>query len=209
MEELKEAYKSSTDYRKRLSILTLSTYSIDETAKFFGASTYMVKRARALKQCKGILAESDKDLRGYRTSEEDKQNVQSFFETDEVSRMLPGKKDYVIIRKKDGSKEKAQKRLVLGTLREIYQLYKKDDANSKIGFSRFAALRPRNCVLAGSSGTHSVCVCTYHQNPKLLAAALGIRNHTQQDLIKQCVCDACRRECMMAECKKCPGENGV
>ena len=209
MNDLKEAYGSTTNYRKRLSILTLSPYKIDETAQFFGASTYMVKRARHLKQTSGVLAESGRDLRGYRTSEEDKRKVQMFYESDQVSRMLPGKKDYVTMRGKDGSKKKAQKRLVLGTLREIYQMYKKDETNPKIGFSRFAALRPRNCVLAGSAGTHSVCVCTYHQNPKLLAAALGLENLTQHELITHCVCDTERRECMMAECKECPGEEGL
>ena len=125
MHELKEAYESTTNYMKRLSILTLSPYKIDETARFFGASTYMVKRARELKQSSGILAESGRDLRGYRTSEEDKRKVHLFYECDDVSRMLPGKKDYVTMRRKDGSKKKAQKRLILGTLREIYQMYKK------------------------------------------------------------------------------------
>ena len=38
----------------------------------------------------------------------------------------------------------------------------------KIGFSKFAELRPRYCVLAGASGTHSVCICTIHQNVKLM-----------------------------------------
>lgn len=84
MNDLKEAYGSTTNYRKRLSILTLSPYKIDETAQFFGASTYMVKRARHLKQTSGVLAESGRDLRGYRTSEEDKRKVQMFYESDQV-----------------------------------------------------------------------------------------------------------------------------
>ena len=38
-------------------------------------------------------------------------------------------------------------------------------------FSKFAEFRPKECVLPGSSGTHSVCVCTKHQNVKLMIAA--------------------------------------
>ena len=38
----------------------------------------------------------------------------------------------------------------------------------KIGFSKFPELRPQHCVLAGASGTHAVCVCTIHQNVKLM-----------------------------------------
>ncbi len=37
-----------------------------------------------------------------------------------------------------------------------------------VGSSKFAELRPPHCVLAGASGTHSMCVCTIHQNMKLM-----------------------------------------
>ena len=57
-----------------------------------------------------------------------------------------------------------QKRLLLGSLKEIYQQFKDQFPVEKIGFSRFAELFPKHCVLAGASGTHAVCVCTIHQN---------------------------------------------
>ena len=44
----------------------------------------------------------------------------------------------------------------------------------KVGFSKFADFHPKHCVLAGASGTHSVCVCTIHQNVKLMM--LGIQH---------------------------------
>lgn len=40
----------------------------------------------------------------------------------------------------------------------------KGATNVKIGFTKFAMLRPKEYVLTGSSGTHSVCVCVTHQN---------------------------------------------
>ena len=43
----------------------------------------------------------------------------------------------------------------------------------KIGLSKFAELRPKECVLAGASGTHNVCVCTIHQNVKLMLSAIS------------------------------------
>ena len=61
-----------------------------------------------------------------------------------------------------------QKRLILGNLREIYQLFKERFPSQSVGFSKFAKLRPKHCVLAGASGTHAVCVCTIHQNVKLM-----------------------------------------
>jgi hypothetical protein len=33
----------------------------------------------------------------------------------------------------------------------------------KIGFSKFCELRPKHCILAGASGTHSVFVHTIYQ----------------------------------------------
>ena len=39
---------------------------------------------------------------------------------------------------------------------------------SKVGLSKIAKLGPKECVLAGATGTHSVCVCTIHKNVKLM-----------------------------------------
>ena len=93
--------------------------------------------------------------------------VCTFYESEDVSRMMPGKKDYVSVRTSDG-RVHVQKKLILCNLRELYQLFKDNHPNEKIGFSTFASLRPKHCVLAGGSGTHSVCVCTFHQNVKLM-----------------------------------------
>lgn len=80
---------------------------------------------------------------------------------------MPGNKDYVTIRNEYG-KIQVQKRLVLANLKVIYQLFKQKFTENKIGFSKFCDLRHKNCILAGKSGTHTVCVCTLHQNTKLM-----------------------------------------
>ena len=182
MQELKVAFESSTDYMRRLSTLTLSPYTHEKTASFSGTSLYMARKAHQLKEGSGVLPDPHKPSKGRRISEDDMEKVKQFFESDDVSRMMPGKKDYVTVRDRDAGKVKVQKRLVLGGLREVYELYKQGKDNPKIGFSRFASLRPKNCVLAGSSGTHAVCVCTYHQNPILMIDALGLGDLTCDDL---------------------------
>ena len=73
-----------------------------------------------------------------------------------------------------------------------------------MGFSKFAELRPKWCVLAGSTGTHSVCVCSIHQNAKLLVSAIDWEI-TYKDLMGKIVCNASNKECMMHRCEKCPG----
>ena len=85
------------------------------------------------------------------------------------SRQLPRKKDYVNIQK--GVHK--QKRLVLCNLHELFVAFKERNPDVKIGFFKFCTLSPKWCVIAGSSGTHSVCVCINHQNTILLVDALN------------------------------------
>ena len=91
----------------------------------------------------------------------------AFYKDEKLSRLMPGKKDFLLVRE-DGKRLHAQKRLLLCNLKEVYQLFVSRHPDMKIGFSKFAELRPKECVIAGSSGTHSVCVCTTHQNVKLM-----------------------------------------
>lgn len=94
--------------------------------------------------------------------------ITEYYRSDENSRPLPGMKDYVTVRNDDGTKVKLQKRLVYCDLKELYRNFKLEYPNCGIGFSKFAELRPQECVLAGACGTHTVCVCIIHQNMKLM-----------------------------------------
>ena len=62
---------------------------------------------------------------------------------------------------------------MLCNLKEAYQQFRTEFPEVNVGFSKFAELRPKECVLAGASGTHCVCVCTIHQNVKLMLNALN------------------------------------
>ena len=61
----------------------------------------------------------------------------------------------------------------LCNLQELYTAFKEKHANVNIEFSKFCALRPKWCVLTGSKMTHSVSVCSAHQNVVLLVDAMG------------------------------------
>ena len=101
-----------------------------------------------------------------------------------------------------------QKRLILCTLKELYVSFKAKYPNIKVGFSTFASIRPKWCVLAGSAGTHAVCVCTIHQNVILMLKAAQIED-TYQELISMMVCDPNNKECMLQRCADCPGDEAV
>ena len=207
-QELKETYQISK-YHKKIQILTLSPFTINKTMEFFNASKRMVRKSRKLKEEIGILPEIPSISKGVVITNEQKSIVEKFYESDEISRCCPGMKEYLTIRNADGEKVKEQKRLLLGNLKELFQLYKSEPNNPKIGFSTFAKLRPKYCVLAGSGGTHSVCVCTYHQNVKLQLAAIGDASLNYKDLMNYSVCSTENSNCMMHMCKDCPREEGI
>ncbi len=134
-------------------------------------------------------------------SPELKTDISAFYEMDGNSRMCPGMKETVTVRDRNCDSVKHQKRLVLTNLKELHAAWNELHPDKKVGFSTFATLRPKWCVLAGASGTHSVCVCKYHQNPKLMVeACLKCDVH---DLIRYCVCSDECESCMMGQCKDC------
>ena len=93
--------------------------------------------------------------------------VTTFYHQDDISRTMPGKKDCLSINV-EGKRVKIQKILILANLKEVYAQFKQNYPDKKIGFSKFAMLRPKECVLVGASGTHQVCVCAIHNNVKLM-----------------------------------------
>ncbi len=159
-------------------------------------SMFLARSARKLRSDKGILSMPDpKRLQGLPKHTLDL--IELFYNDDEYSRLMPGKKDCVSISRN----MHRQKRLILCNLKELFNEFKAKFPEVKVGFSKFASLRPKWCVLPGAAGTHSVCVCTIHQNMKLLLAPIGI---TYKELIQYVVCDPENRECMVQRCPKCP-----
>ena len=128
--------------------------------------------------------------------------VHDFYENDEYSRQLPGKKGYMSIQK---SVHK-QKQLILCNLHELFVAFKERKPDVKIGFSKFCILCSKWCVIAGSSEAHSICVCTTQWNTILLADALNWEV-TYKDLANKVVRDPPNGECIMHCCTNCPGTN--
>ena len=61
----------------------------------------------------------------------------------------------------------------LCNLQELYTAFREKDPNVNIGLSKFCALRLKWCVLDGSKMTHSVCVCSAHENVMLLVDGIN------------------------------------
>ena len=130
--------------------------------------------------------------------------VHAFYEDDEQRRQLLRKKDYVSIQ--EGVQK--QKQLVPCNLHELVVAFKEKKTDVKIGFSKFCTLCPKWCAIAGSSGTHSVCVCTTHKNTILLVDALNWEV-TCKDFANKVGCDPSNHECMIHRCTNCPATNAL
>ena len=193
--QLKEKY-STAPRSEKLQILTIlpNSWSLGKIESEFRASNFVARKAKQLVKEKGILS-TPNPKPGRSLPQTSIEVVIHFYESDENSRMMPGKKDCISVRGA-GGRITVQKRLILSNL--LYHTFKDKHPEQKIGFSKFAELRSRHCVLAGASGTHAVCVCTIHQNMKLMMQSIklgklttsdGTSLQTYQHCIAQAICN--------------------
>lgn len=174
MDDLKDKFWNlGENDPNRLSILTVHpvTWSIRKIAKEFKCSRRMAKRAKQMRKISGILSNTSIKA-GKPLPESTTNKVNEFYNSDANSRLMPRVKDVISV-KIDGQRSLVQKRLLLLDLKGLYREYKELHKDFPVSFSKFAQLRPKHCILAGASGTHSVCVCTIHQNCKLMLDAIN------------------------------------
>lgn len=213
---IQEKFSSTTDRTMKIRILTIvHQWSFEEIKNFFPSATNrLIAVAKKIAVQKGIL--EGPNPKSHPSLHEDVINtVIAFYQLDEFSRLMPGKRDYVSV-KMDGVKHQIQKRLLLNNLRELYHEFEESNPEMKCSFSKFAALRPKQCILAGASGTHSVCVCAIHENVRLLIDGANIKRltsdcsqplETYYDCLNKMMCNPPATACYMGTCIDCPGTN--
>ena len=133
------------------------------------------------------------------------QKVQNFYLREDISRMLPGKKDYVSVKLADGKREHRQKRLLLFKIGEVHELFK-EESNVQIGKSKFAELRPPQ-VIPSSAIDHEVCICKYHENIDLLLQGLSRLGTSgcisSEEAVAKTVCSLDSCKCIDRVCDRC------
>lgn len=225
-EELEEMFKALKETVKKLDsndplryqIMTCApeSWSINKISKEFEVSKRAARKSKILRAEKGIWRTIDKKL-CMRIPETTTNAVRAFYLQDSNSKILPGMKDVMSI-KVDGERRAAQKRLILYTIKELYDMFQTSHPEMNISLSYFCHLRPKNVVLPGASGTHVVCVCTIHQNIILMVDSISDllnsiqsedKPKTYQDFLKLIMCDDPDRDCYFSECEKCPDEANV
>lgn len=128
---------------------------------------------------------------------------------------MPGMRDCVIVTE-NMEKQKVQQRLLYFNIREVYELFKQKYPNEKIGFTKFSMLRPRECIYPMEKyGTHTTCVCSYHQNCKLIIDSLHKHElcdaKDYREVINMCLCAESIRtsKCTMKKYDNCPGTEAL
>lgn len=207
--KLKEKCQVTNKEQEKIKIISLlpPSWSRNKISQEFKVSERLVKLTRDLTKKQGVMPDLAKRKSGKTLSLDTIRKVTEFYLCEENSRICPGKKDYVAVRI-DGKSEHKQKQLLLCNLNELFVKFKETYPDVKIGRSKFCELRPKWCIIAGASGTHSVCVCSYHQNVKLMIDGAKL-NVDYKDLIEALVCDVNKYECMMGECEECGDENAL
>ena len=64
----------------------------------------------------------------------------NLYKNEEYSRIMPGMKDFVPVKKIDGSREHVQKRLIICNLLELYVAFQKENPSVKVSLSKFSQL---------------------------------------------------------------------
>ena len=215
MNSFKEKFPTS-DIAEKYKMLTCipDCWTIQEIRNFFGVTDHMARKSKILKREKGAFSAPEKKM-GKKISEDIKNKVMDFYRSDEISRICPGKKDCISVQS-EGSRKRVQKRLLLVTCKEAYVHFKQTYSGIKLGVSLFTSLKPKEVISPGASGTHSVCVCQYHQNIKLKIVTTSLHKSeallintsetevTYKHLLARLVCNPSRRECYLDKCDQCP-----
>ena len=94
--ELRKGKLKVSNKREKINILTLTpeSWSLRKTARGFKVSKTTARKARILREEKGILA-APQPVIGKRLSKKTVNSVLEFYQNDEYSQQLPGKKDCI------------------------------------------------------------------------------------------------------------------
>lgn len=116
VDELKKAISSQDNRRQKISLLTtipdIKSWSIRKTAKTFGVTRWMVKKAKNLREICGYGSFPDAKI-GNSIPNKVLEVVNNFYLSDDVSRVMPGMKDIKSFRKNGGERQRVSVRTFL------------------------------------------------------------------------------------------------
>lgn len=140
-------------------------------------------------------------------TDDDRQQIIQFFMRDDISRQAPGKRDTKSIKNQEsGKRELFQKRHLMLSIKEVYQVFKNEHPEIDIHISKFYEFRPKYILLSFEM-PHNVCVCRYHANFNFMVQSINENiihfPKTSKDLLEIICCDTKSELCMTNKCSYC------
>ncbi|CAH0558568.1 unnamed protein product [Brassicogethes aeneus] len=208
---LQNRFDSAKAIDEKIQILTIlpKRWKFNDVKKYFNCTNYIIREFRKSKETDdGLMVRKRKKYT--KISKAMNNAIKNYYLDENNCYTCPGIKQYKRKRSDSEQIELVQKKLLLYTLRDLYNNFVNDYTGDEClpKFSYFATLKPEECVYAGDPGTHEICVCAEHENIKLKVSALRSK-FNYRDLITASVCSTDSRECMLHECKNCPGIKGM
>ena len=101
LQQLKETFQSTTRRSEKLQVLTVlpKSWSLLKIQQEFGVSHYMARKSKKLVEESGFLSLPGPKP-GPSLLPETVDIVRAFYKSDEISRVMPVKKDFVSVKKK-------------------------------------------------------------------------------------------------------------
>lgn len=143
-----------------------------KVSEIFGTTWHLANKGRELYLSDGSLA-LPCHKKGHSLDSKTKAEVVEYYLSDDNSKEMAGMRDYVAMKKDDGTKVQIRKRLLCGTLNDLYCGFKAKQPSLDISYTSFMLLKPANCVFCTRPGAHAICVCTIHENVRLILEPIG------------------------------------
>lgn len=135
-------------------------------------------------------------------TEDDENLIKNFFFRTDIVYTAPGLKEEMTVWE-CGKKLKLRKYYLVMYLKKTYELFKRTHPDVKVGFSKFASLRPVNVMLLKDQSPDQ-CKCRIHENFTLKLAGLKI-DYDEKFWPGVLCCDESELEspCWLGTCETC------
>lgn len=133
--------------------------------------------------------------------------VNFFYESDAVSRLMPGTRDVIKIKNADGTTVEIQKQIMIMSVRNAWLEFTKTFPEKKCSLSYFQGMRPRH-VMKKCDSKYFSCMCIYCENFQLLCASFspyieGNKIYSPSDYFDILCCSRLNFECANNNCDEC------
>ncbi|XP_038063032.1 uncharacterized protein LOC119733721 [Patiria miniata] len=203
LDELREKYRQNNMLRDKQKIRRVAASNIVKKYRMVKrlSSTLGVNAHRLIRKDMGKNLNYARVQRSDRVNDETKQLLNDFFERDDNSRQMPGKKDTIT-----RHKVKKQKRLLNDSLTVLHAKFLYENSTMTMHYS-FCRLRPWWVVKPTLSDLDS-CMCKRCTNMDLMNQKLAAERITAtvEESMKSAVCDTHNKACMYGECEACKGK---